>query len=67
LSAWDISAALLVLKEAGGTFSDYEGHSLTPAQLRRVRVVASNGYIHEDMLTVLREGENAPRPTAEKV
>lgn len=62
LSAWDIMPSIICLLEAGGRLSNYAGEPLDPHQIIRLRVVASNGYIHDEMLTVLREGNNAPRP-----
>jgi myo-inositol-1(or 4)-monophosphatase len=62
LSAWDIMPSIICLLEAGGRLSNYAGEPLDPYQIVKLRVVASNGYIHDEMLTVLREGNNAPRP-----
>lgn len=58
---WDIMAGVLLVTEAGGTVTDYEGTSdwLTAP---RIRMVASNRLIHEAMLSVLRQGKDAPRP-----
>jgi myo-inositol-1(or 4)-monophosphatase len=61
LSAWDISASLLFVTEAGGYFSHFDGGPV-PYQAKGLRVVASNGLIHEEMIRVLQEGSNAPRP-----
>ena len=51
LSSWDIAAGLLLVEEAGGRVSNFEGN---PVRLAEGRVVASNGRIHEAMLRVLR-------------
>lgn len=60
LSAWDVAAGLLLVWEAGGRVSDFDGGD------RRVlsegEVLASNGRIHDEMLRVLREGRAAPHP-----
>jgi myo-inositol-1(or 4)-monophosphatase len=56
---WDIAATILILEEAGGRVSDYGGG---PLDFEDLRVVASNGLIHDAMLRVIREGERAPHP-----
>jgi myo-inositol-1(or 4)-monophosphatase len=48
---WDIAAGLLLVEEAGGRVSNFEGK---PVTLTECRVIASNGRIHEAMLRVLR-------------
>jgi myo-inositol-1(or 4)-monophosphatase len=50
LHAWDIAAGALIVQEAGGMVSDYEGQALV---LDRGQLVASNGRIHASMLSVL--------------
>lgn len=59
LNAWDVAAGALIVREAGGHVSDLTGGEdwLDPAN-----IVASNGKIHAEMLTVLRDGKDAPRP-----
>ena len=59
LHPWDIAAASLVLQEAGGRVTDFDGG---PRYLSGEHVLASNGRIHDEMLTVLRMGANAPTP-----
>ncbi len=61
LSAGDVSSSLICLHEAGGQFSDYAGNPLA-FQMKKIRMVASNGNIHDEMIAVLQQGENAPRP-----
>ena len=53
LNSWDTAAGVLLLKEAGGRVTGFEGE---PFDIYAGRVVASNGLIHEAMLRVLREG-----------
>jgi myo-inositol-1(or 4)-monophosphatase len=60
LSPWDVAAGLLLVEEAGGRTSDFAGG--TERLLTGEEVVADNGLIHEEMLTVLREGPEAPHP-----
>lgn len=60
LSPWDVAAGLLLVEEAGGRISDFGG---TRERLfSGAEVVASNGHIHGEMLTVLRYGAAAPHP-----
>ena len=47
---WDTAAGTVILKEAGGMLSTYEGGAYTP---RSQTILASNGIIHEEMLKVL--------------
>jgi myo-inositol-1(or 4)-monophosphatase len=53
LSPWDMAAGTVILREAGGTVTDFSGetHSIYGREL-----VASNGLIHGAMLEVLRQG-----------
>lgn len=48
---WDMAAGLLLVEEAGGRVTDFDG---SPVVLSDGRVAASNGWIHEEMLRVLR-------------
>jgi myo-inositol-1(or 4)-monophosphatase len=52
LSPWDMAGGVVILREAGGTVTDFKGktHSIHQPEL-----VASNGRIHEAMLAILRE------------
>jgi len=52
LKPWDAMAGLLIVREAGGTVTDYAGGT-NPQQLDRGRYVASNGLLHDAMLRVL--------------
>lgn len=62
LSPWDVAAGILIIQEAGGWVTDFEG---TPLPLEGEQIVASNGAIHEAMLRVIREGSGAPHPDLE--
>jgi myo-inositol-1(or 4)-monophosphatase len=56
LKAWDVAAGVLLIEEAGGTVSDFEGAPLkihTPS-VYTPRVLASNGLVHDAMLRVLK-------------
>lgn len=53
LKPWDLAAGSLMVKEAGGVTTDFQGE---PFSLRSSDIVASNGLIHKEMLDVLRPG-----------
>ena len=50
LNAWDIAAGVLLIEEAGGRVSDFQG---SPLSIYTPKVLASNGLIHEKMMRVL--------------
>lgn len=50
LSSWDISAGALIIKEAGGKFTDLKG---TDFSLRTRKICATNGKIHDELLKAL--------------
>ncbi len=52
LQPWDWAAGSLIVQEAGGMVTDYEGNPWKPGT---PHIVASNGFLHEAMLRVLRE------------
>jgi myo-inositol-1(or 4)-monophosphatase len=52
MDAWDILAGQLILAEAGGTLSLFDGRPHVTAD--RADVVASNGYIHAELIHALR-------------
>jgi len=56
LNPWDMAAGTVILKEAGGEVTNFRGdtHSLYGKEL-----VASNGKIHEAMLSVIQESLRA--------
>ena len=47
---WDVAAGKLLVEEAGGRITRYDG---SPFDIYRPPVVASNGLIHEAMRRVL--------------
>jgi len=55
LKPWDVAAGQLLVSEAGGVLTDFAG---SPFSIYGQAVVASNGLIHEQMLTVLTKGEH---------
>lgn len=50
LHSWDIAAGCLICEMAGGRVSDLQGRSL---QLNKGTIIASNGAIHKQMVTIL--------------
>lgn len=53
LSPWDALAGVLLVQEAGGIVSDYQGGN-RPQWDERGRFVASNGHIHQLMIDILK-------------
>ena len=58
MDAWDILAGQLILAEAGGLLTLFDGRPHLTAD--RADVVASNGYIHAELLDALRGLDGAP-------
>ena len=52
LSPWDVCAGGLILAEAGGKVSDWDGSSMP---FSGNRILATNGHIHGEMMDVLRK------------
>lgn len=50
LSAWDSAAGFLMVEEAGGKVTDFEGNYYSPYQ---PHLLATNGKIHDEMLAVV--------------
>lgn len=51
LNPWDTAAGVLILREAGGMVSNFEG---APFSIYEKQLVASNGRIHREMLEVIQ-------------
>jgi myo-inositol-1(or 4)-monophosphatase len=56
LNPWDIAAGVLLIEEAGGQVTDFNGGAL---DIYTPKVIASNGLIHNVMMRVLASGEGA--------
>lgn len=54
LQAWDSAAGFLMVEEAGGKVTDYEGNYYTVYQ---PHILATNGKIHEEMLGIINGKE----------
>ncbi len=52
LNPWDTAAGVLIVQEAGGTVTRFDG---TPFRLDSREVLASNGLIHEEVINNFRE------------
>ena len=50
LKPWDVAAGTLLVREAGGVVSTFDG---SPYDMYNHRIVASNGLIHDEMITML--------------
>ncbi|MEJ7625501.1 MAG: inositol monophosphatase family protein [Ferruginibacter sp.] len=46
LQAWDSAAGFIIVKEAGGTVTDFKGNPYSPYQ---PHILATNGKIHEEL------------------
>jgi myo-inositol-1(or 4)-monophosphatase len=52
LNPWDIAAGLLLVKEAGGLFTDFEGDGQV---LFKGEVVAANPVIHPQIMEIIKK------------
>jgi myo-inositol-1(or 4)-monophosphatase len=50
LSAWDSAAGSLIVQEAGGKVTDFEGKPYSPYQ---PHILATNGLIHDELLEIV--------------
>ncbi|MFN0279020.1 MAG: inositol monophosphatase family protein [Pyrinomonadaceae bacterium] len=51
LNPWDIAAGVLLIEEAGGQISGYDGSKFS---IYKPPILASNGFIHSQMMSILR-------------
>ena len=51
----DIAAASLIIKEAGGTITDFNGNALNLLNIQDV--VCSSGKFHNEILSILKKGK----------
>ena len=54
LKPWDVAAGLLLVEEAGGRVSDFDGG---PFDIKGAEILASNRLIHDAMIGVLGKGK----------
>ena len=52
LAPWDIAAAALILREAGGRITDFDGNEWTP---KKSSVILSNGKIHSKTIELIKK------------
>ncbi|TSA42569.1 MAG: inositol monophosphatase [Chitinophagaceae bacterium] len=52
LNAWDSAAGYLIVEEAGGMVTDFDGNKYSPYQSK---ILATNGKIHAEMLDIIHE------------
>lgn len=53
--AWDISAYQIIIKQAGGKYSDFDGNEYALGGTS----LATNGLVHEEMLQIFKEAGKA--------
>jgi len=53
LNEWDVTAGYLIVLEAGGKVTDFDG---SPYNVFEKQTLATNGLIHDDMLAVIKKG-----------
>ncbi len=53
LKPWDLAAGILLIKEAGGYVSDFDGR---PMNLHSLECLASNRLLHAEMQAILQQG-----------
>jgi len=56
LSPWDMAAGVLIVREAGGRVTDFDGGTF---DLAASRILATNGRLHEAMRGILKEAPGA--------
>ena len=54
LKPWDTAAGVIIVSEAGGRVTNFQGESFS---IYEDNILASNGLLHEAMRTVVRRGE----------
>ena len=52
LNPWDMAAGVLIVSEAGGKITDFQGR---PSTIYQKQMLASNGKIHEQMKSILQK------------
>lgn len=52
INAWDISAGVLIVEEAGGSVSDYSGERI---DIFKNEIIATNGLIHNELQCLIQD------------
>lgn len=60
LNPWDMAAGVVILREAGGRVTDFCGQSHSH---HGQELVASNGHLHDSMISVIRESLDSRPPS----
>jgi histidinol-phosphatase len=55
VNPWDVAAAQVILTEAGGRFSDFDGIN----RIDSGNVITTNGRLHDEMVSLMAEGSQA--------
>lgn len=55
LAPWDVAAGLLLVKEAGGAVTDFDGKTWSGLETFGRQTLATNGRVHKEMLGVLKD------------
>jgi myo-inositol-1(or 4)-monophosphatase len=55
LKPWDVAAGLLLVTEAGGAVTDFDGSRV---DIYGPRILASNGRVHGEMIALLQQGKS---------
>lgn len=58
LSPWDLAAGVVIVEEAGGRVTAYDG---TPFDIYSGRILASNGHLHPAMMQTLQNVKPLPQ------
>lgn len=58
LKPWDVAAGVLMIEEAGGRVTTFDGSEYT---VSNHRILASNGLIHEEMVELLAQDDGGAR------
>ena len=53
LQAWDSAAGFLIVEEAGGKVTDFNGNYFSPHQ---PHIIATNGKIHDELVSIVNGG-----------
>jgi len=54
LNAWDMAAGVILIREAGGKITGFDGEEIN---IYGKKVVASNGLIHDEMVNLIAKGK----------
>ena len=61
LSPWDMAAGVLLVQEAGGRFTDFQGSA---SSVYSKQVLATNGLVHDMLVEILERGLSEGIPTS---